>query len=231
MNKNSEKKKTLVRFNVQNVHWATQTADGYSEPKPYGTAKKIALEPDSSIKKIFGDGKRIASIVNDKGKTSTLSTNNINDDFEIDMGRKMKIKNGIASIKQQKLPVFALYFETCGLDEDGGMPLAKTWLYGVTSPTAPAESFDQNTDDINESTFDTPLEIGGAKLKNKDGKPYVDNKTGQEVRVWQLTATPSDADFETFGLKVQTPTIADITEGTEGTEGDGNVENKTASAN
>ncbi len=228
MNKNSDRKKTLVRFNVQNVHWAIQTEETYSEPKPYGTVRKIALEPDSSIKKIFGDGKRIASIVNDKGKTSTLSTNNINDSFEIDMGRKMIIKNGIASIKQQKLPVFALYFETCGLDEDGGMPLAKTWLYGVTSPTAPAESFDQNTDDINESTFDTPLEIVGVELKNKDGKPYVDNKTGQNVRVWQLTVTPNDVDFETFGKAVPIPTVEDITEGT---EDDGNVENKTASAN
>ncbi len=228
MNKNNERKKTLVRFNVQNVHWAIQNEGGYSSPKPYGTATKIALEPDSSIKKIFGDGKRIASIVNDKGKTSTLSTNNINDNFEIDMGRKMLIKNGIASIKQQKLPIFALYFETCGLNDDNSMPLAKTWLFGVTSPTAPSESFDQNTDDINESTFDTALEIGGVELKTADGKSYLDSKTGQTVRVWQLTATPDDADFENFGAQVPTPTVAGITEETEDKE---NVENKTASAN
>lgn len=199
------RKKTLVRFNVQGVKWAMLVDGKYGTPKSYGTATKIALEPDSSVKKIFGDGKRIASIINDKGKTSTLSTNNINDDFEVDMGRKMLLKKGIASIKQQKLPVFALYFETCGLDENNDMPLAKTWVYGVTSSTAPSESFDQNTDDINESTFDTALEIAGTELKDASGAVVKDPKTGRDVMVWQLTATPDDEDFDTFGGAVVMP--------------------------
>lgn len=203
------RKKTLVRFNVQSVKWAMLVDGKYGTPKSYGTATKIALEPDSSVKKIFGDGKRIASIINDKGKTSTLSTNNINDDFEVDMGRKMLLKKGIASIKQQKLPVFALYFETCGLDENNDMPLAKTWVYGVTSSTAPSESFDQNTDDINESTFDTALEIAGTELKDASDAVVKDPKTGRDVMVWQLTATPDDADFDTFGDAVVMPVTAE----------------------
>ena len=212
-----KRKKTLVRFNVQGVKWAMLVGGKYGTPKPYGTATKIALEPDSSVKKIFGDGKRIASIVNDKGKTGTLSTNNVNDDFEVDMGRKMLLKKGIASIKQQKLPVFAVYFETSGLDEDNSMPLAKTWVYGVTSPTAPSESFDQNTDDINESTFDTALEIAGVELKDAAGAVYKDPKTGRDVMVWQMTATPDDPDFETFGDEVVLPVMDDNTaDGTEG---------------
>ena len=212
-----KRKKTLVRFNVQGVKWAMLVDGKYGTPKPYGTATKIALEPDSSVKKIFGDGKRIASIVNDKGKTGTLSTNNVNDDFEVDMGRKMLLKKGIASIKQQKLPVIAVYCETCGLDEDNSMPLAKTWVYGVTSPTAPSESFDQNTDDINESTFDTALEIAGVELKDAAGAVYKDPKTGRDVMVWQMTATPDDPDFETFGDEVVLPVMDDNTaDGTEG---------------
>lgn len=206
-----KRKKTLVRFNVQGVKWAMLVDGKYETPKPYGTATKIALEPDSSVKKIFGDGKRIASIVNDKGKKGTLSTNNVNDDFEVDMGRKLVLKSGIASIKQQKLPVFALYFETSGLDEDNSMPLAKTWVYGITSPTAPSESFDQNTDDINESTFDTALEIAGVELKDAGDKVYKDPKTGVDVIVWQLTATPDDPEFETFGDKVVLPVMDDTT--------------------
>lgn len=204
-----KRKKSLVRFNVQGVKWAMLIDGKYEKPKSYGTAIKIALEPDSSVKKIFGDGKRIASIVNDKGKTGTLSTNNINDDFEVDMGRKMLLKNGIASIKQQKLPIFAVYFETSGLDEDNSMPLAKTWVYGVTSPTAPSESFDQSTDDINESTFDTALEIAGVELKDAAGAVYKDPKTGRDVMVWQMTATPDDPDFETFGDEVVLPVMDD----------------------
>lgn len=208
------RKKTLVRFNVQGVKWAMLVDGKYGTPKSYGTATKIALEPDSSVKKIFGDGKRIASIINDKGKTSTLSTNNINDDFEVDMGRKMLLKKGIASIKQQKLPVFALYFETCGLDENNDMPLAKTWVYGVTSSTAPSESFDQNTDDINESTFDTALEIAGTELKDASGAVVKDPKTGRDVMVWQLTATPDDEDFDTFGDAVVMPVTDETAAGT-----------------
>ena len=51
------RKKTLVRFNVQGVKWAMLVDGKYGTPKSYGTATKIALEPDSSVKKIFGDGK------------------------------------------------------------------------------------------------------------------------------------------------------------------------------
>ena len=164
-----ENKKTLVRFNVQNIKYATPDATaphGWAKPLPYGTATKMALESDSSVKKIFGDGRRLCAIVNDKGKTGTMSTNNVNDEYEIAMGRKKRLKNGLADIKQQQTVTHCIYFETCGVDEDGGRPVAKTWLYGVTS-SRPSESFDQNTDDINESTFDTPLEIEGLERRKR----------------------------------------------------------------
>ena len=101
-----ENKKTLVRFNVQNIKYATPDATaphGWAKPLPYGTATKMALESDSSVKKIFGDGRRLCAIVNDKGKTGTMSTNNVNDEYEIAMGRKKRLKNGLADIKQKCL--------------------------------------------------------------------------------------------------------------------------------
>lgn len=203
-----DKKKTLVRFNVQNIKYATLGEDGkYTTPVPYGTATKMALEPDSSVKKIYGDGRRICSIVNDKGKTGTMTTNNVNDEYEIAMGRKLRTKNGLADIKQRKNVVHAIYFETCGYDEDGGMPVAKTWLYGVTS-SRPSESFDQNTDDINESTFDTALEIGGIALKGANGAVFKDEK-GNDVFVWQMTVTPDDEGYATFGDSVVLPEMPD----------------------
>lgn len=124
-----ENKKTLVRFNVQNIKYATPDATaphGWAKPLPYGTATKMALESDSSVKKIFGDGRRLCAIVNDKGKTGTMSTNNVNDEYEIAMGRKKRLKNGLADIKQQQTVTHCIYFETCGVDEDGGRPVAKT---------------------------------------------------------------------------------------------------------
>ena len=67
-----------------------------------------------------------------------------------------------------------------------------------------SESFDQNTDDINESTFDTPLEMIGTNLQNADGSNYKDEK-GNEVIVWQMTVTPDDANYDTFGDSVVLP--------------------------
>lgn len=198
--------KTLVRFNVQNIKYANPQADGtFDAPVDYGTAIKMALQADSSIKKIFGDGRRICSIVNDKGKTGTMTTNNVSDAYEVDMGRKIRTANGLAEIKQRKNVVHAIYFETCGYNDDGSMPIAKTWLYGVTS-SRPAESFDQNTDDINESSFDTPLEMCGVPLKNADGTIYKDDK-GNEVIVWQQTVTPDDEGYDTYGDAVVLPVM------------------------
>ena len=206
----SDNKKTLVRFNVQNIKYAVPDATGkFGTPVAYGTALKMALQSDSSVKKIFGDGRRICSIVNDKGKTGTMTTNNVSDDYEIAMGRKLKTANGLAEIKQQKNIVHAIYFETCGLAEDGTMPIAKTWLYGVTS-SRPDESFDQNTDDINESTFDTALVMDGVPLKNADGTICKDDK-GNPITVWQMTVTPEDEGYDTFGDSVVLPTMPDDT--------------------
>lgn len=204
------KETVLVRFNVQNIKYAVPDAtaeSGWGKPVAYGTATKMALESDTSVKKIYGDGRRICSIVNDKGKTGTMSTNNVSDEYEIAMGRKMRLKNGLAEIKQQKNVVHCVYFETCGIDADGGRPIAKTWLYSVTS-SRPSESFDQNTDDINESTFDTPLEMEGIVLKHADGTEYKDEK-GNVVLVWQMTVTPDDEGYETFGDAVVLPVAID----------------------
>lgn len=203
-----DKNKTLVRFNVQNIKAAMPDGKGgFEVPFAYGTAIKMALEADSSVKKIYGDGRVIVPLVNDKGKTGTMTTNNVSDEYEIANGRKLRTANGLAEIKQQKNVVHAIYFETCGLDGDGGMPIAKTWLYGVTS-SRPSESFDQNTDDINESSFETPLEMRGTPVLNADGSEYKDAK-GNTVIAWQMTVTPDDEGYETFGDAVVLPKMPD----------------------
>ena len=202
-----EAKKTLVRFNVQNIKYAVFNNGTYGAPVSYGTAIKMALEANSAVKYIFGDGRRICAIVNDKGKTGTMTTNNVSDDYEIAMGRKIKTANGLAEIKQQKVVTHAIYFETCGMDSEGGMPIAKTWLYGVTS-SRPSESFDQSTDDVNESSFETPLEISGTNMLANDGAVYKDPVTDCDVIVWQMTVTPDDAEYENFGKSVVLPKMA-----------------------
>lgn len=199
-------KKTLVRFNVQNIKYAVFNNGTYGAPVSYGTAIKMALESNSAVKHIFGDGRRICAIVNDKGKTGTMTTNNVSDEYEIAMRRKVRTSNGLAEVKQQSVVTHAIYFETCGMDSEGGMPIAKTWLYGVTS-SRPSESFDQNTDDVNESSFETPLEISGTNMLANDGAVYKDPVTGCDVVVWQMTVTPDDAEYATFGDSVVLPAM------------------------
>lgn len=203
----ADAKKTLVRFNVKNIKWAKKTGDRtYDEPTSYGEgmARSMALEPDSSVKKIFGDGHRICSIVNDRGKTGVMGTNNLSDEYEIAMGRKLRTKTGLADIRQRCDVEHAIYFETEGFSEDGKQYVAKTWLYGVHSTTPPSESYEQTEDEVNESTFETSLEINGEKLVDATGKPYTDDK-GNIVEVWKMTVTPEDEGYDTFGDSVVLP--------------------------
>lgn len=200
----SDKSKTIVKFNIQNCKYALKNGDTWAKPEPIGTSTKISLEANSNQKDIFGDGKIIASIINDKGKTGTLTLNNICEAYEIAMGRKMKLAKGVADIKTIKSVEHCLYFETQGVTKDSKYTVAKTWLFGVTS-TRPAESYDQNTDDINESTFDLPITIKGMLLKNSQGENYID-ADGNEYLVYQLTVEPGDEGYETFGDDVVIPT-------------------------
>ena len=201
-----EKKKNLIRFNVRNVKYALPDGNGGFLPfVSMGTSTKLALEVDSSTKDIYGDGRRIIHYVNEKGKTGTLTQNNICDEYEIAMGRKIKTAKGLADIKPTKSVSHVLYFEIEQMDGDNAISIAKTMLYGVTS-SRPSEDYDQTTDDLNESSFELPLVIDGTPLLAADGKVYKDEK-GNDARVWQLTATPDDPDYDTFGDEVILPTL------------------------
>lgn len=198
--------KTLVKFNVKNAKFALPAADaaGWAAPVPFGTSKKIALEANSSSKKLYGDGRVILMLVNDKGKTGTLTLNNICEEYEIAMKRKRKLAVGLADVKQNANVPHCIYFETDGADDASNRITAKTWLYMVTS-TRPSESYDQDTDELNESSFDIPLEIAGLPILTADGEPY--KEKGVEIYAWQLTVTPDDPAYDTFGDAVVLPTM------------------------
>ncbi len=205
-----------VQFNVQNPKYAIRNADGtgWAAPKSLGAARTITLETNASSKSIYGDGVIQCTIINDKGKTGTLAVNVVPIQYEVDMARKIKTANGYAEIKQISEIEHCIYFETCGMGNDDTtgvmqVAVAKTWLYLCTS-TRPAESFNQNEDDMNESTFDIPLTVRGLPLLDATGAPYKIN--GVEVTAWQQTVVPGDAGYETFGDAVVLPKLATATE-------------------
>lgn len=209
MTKTANTAKRLVKFNVQNPKYSVLGTDGaWGELQPLGDARKIALETDASKKAIYGNGIIKTIIVNDKGKTGTLTVNVVPDEYEVAMGRKLRTSNGLADIKQRVAVTHCIYFETCSVAEDNSQPLAKTIIYGCTSER-PAESYDQTEDDINESTFDIPLEIRGVPVLNSDKTIYKD-KYGMEVYAWQMTLTPEDEGYDDFGKTTVTLPIMTV---------------------
>lgn len=216
--------KRLVKFNVQHPKYALPLAGGgWAAPQSLGDARKIALEPNISSKQIYGNGRVICTMINDKGKTGTLTVNVVPEHYEIDMGRKLRTTTGLAEIKQTSSKLHCVYFETCEISEDENgneikTSVAKTWAYNAVSQR-PSESYDQTEDDTNESTFDIPFTFSGVPVLNADGTVYKQN--GVEVYAWQMTVTPEDDGYDTFGDAVALPTLpAPTTEPTpEPTEG------------
>lgn len=197
--------RTLVRFNIKNVKYAVKTADGtFATPVAIGYADSIALDASYSEKIIYGDGKTILTIPNDKGKTGTLSLLAIDNDYEIAMRRRVATSKGIAEIKQTAAIEHALYFETDYMEEDGEVKTAKTILYGVTSGR-PSETFNQTTEDINNNPVSYSLTIKGIAMKASSGSTDYKDSKGNVVYVWQETCLPGDSGYDNFGSTITAP--------------------------
>lgn len=199
--------KTLVRFNIKNAAYATKSETSYRSPIPFGYSDSIALEADYAEKVIYGDGRKIVTIPNDKGKTGTLGLLTIDEAYEIAMGRRMRTANGTAEIKQFASVEHAIYFEFDYLDDAGVQKTGKTIIYGVTSGR-PSETLNQTTDDINNNTISYPLTIKGTPMKAATGTDSYKDANGNTVYVWQETSVPGDAGYDNFGKTITDPKIS-----------------------
>lgn len=196
--------KTLLRFNIKNAKYALKISSGYETPVPFGYSDSISLEADYSEKVIYGDGRKVLVIPNDKGKTGTLSLLTIDEAYEIAMKRRLAISGGIAEVKQLASVEHAIYFETDYLDSDNKQQTAKTIIYGVTSGR-PSESYNQTTDDINNNNVSYPLTITGTALKASSGTSDYTDAGGNKVYVWQQTCLPTDTGYANFGTTIADP--------------------------
>lgn len=200
--------KELVQFNIKNAKYALKTDTGYSAPVEFGYSDSIALEADYSEKKIYGDGKVVKTIPNDKGKTGSLGLLTLDNAYEIAMGRRRVTAAGTAEIKQLSSVEHAIYFESEFMkDGDDAVYTAKTIVYGVTSGR-PSQTYNQTTDDINNNNISYPLTIKGVPLMDASGtKPFVDEK-GNTIYVWQETSIPEDSGYEDFGKTISMPKVS-----------------------
>jgi hypothetical protein len=200
--------KKLVSFNIKNAAYAIKNSDGtYDPPVKFGYSDSFAMEANYSEKQIFGDGMVVLTIPNDKGKTGTLTLLNVDEAYEIAMGRRMAIAGGTAEIKQYGAVEHAVYLEFEYVDETTeATKTSKVWVYGVTS-SRPSETLNQNTDDINNNNVDIPVTIKGVPLYDAEGTGEYTDGNGNVVYVWCVQSSPSDAGYATFGAACVVPKV------------------------
>lgn len=198
-------KNKIFKFNVKNVKYAVKSEAVYGIVKELAYAESLSLEADYNETKLFGDGEVLAILGDDKGKTGTLGVTNIEDHYEIDMGRAKLIEGGIADIQQRNSVDHAIYYEIEALVE-GDIITIKNWLYGCITGKA-NETYEQTKDDPTINTYDYSLSVLGNNLKNAAGtEDYVD-ENGNKIKVFRLTSYPGDAGYETFGDAVPVPKV------------------------
>ena len=197
--------KTIVSFNIKNAKYAVKTSEGYGSVVPFGYSD--SLEADYSEKIIYGDGRKVAIIPTDRGKTGSLVLLALDEAYELAMKRRMKTMNGTAEVKQLAAVEHAIYFETEYMEEDGSVLTAKTVLYGVTSGR-PSEAFNQTTDDVNNNNVSYPITIKGEEILDSTGKSPYKDEDGNVLRAWQETVLPGDSGYETFGTTISLPRIS-----------------------
>jgi len=198
-------KQNQFLFGVKNVKYAIETTPGtWGSPIDLAYADAISLEADYSEKKLFGDGIPIAVLADDRGLTGSLVVTDINDTYEIAMGRKLAIENGTADIKQSKSVKHCLYYEVEAL-KDNEIITIKRWLFGVYTGK-PGESQVQTKEDPTINTYEYSLNILGIPLLNALGTANFIDAQGNEVYVTRQTAFPDDTGYSTFGDAVPEPT-------------------------
>ena len=195
--------KTLIGFNVKNGQFAIEDSI-----YPLSWLVKFSKDKNISTKPIYGDGELQTTLVNDKGYTGLLGLTAQDDEYNKALGMYKNIDGGVAEVKQLDIIDHSLYFETQKMI-NGKNYTKKVWVFGVET-SAPSESIDQNTDDINQSTVEYSITIKGINLKAADGvSDYKDAETGSEVKVFTYSKMPSDSDYDTFEDSVPVPKMPD----------------------
>lgn len=195
--------KKLIEFNCQN---GVYSADE-STVKPLGYLVSITLDKNIATKDIYGDGQLQLSVLSDKGMTGSLETTARDDDFEESLGFVKQILNGLADIQAIQNKKVDVGYETYILTKDGVTKTKKVWLLGVQVSPA-SESLSQNTDTTNEATASYGITVTGKNLKATGGTDDYRDENGNTIKVFKVSALPTDDGYETFLDSVPVPTIA-----------------------
>lgn len=201
----SKSGKKLIEYNCKNGVYNLGGSD--SSIKPLGYLSSFTLDKNMSTKDIYGDGELQLSIISDKGSTGTLEMTARDDEFEKDLGFAMAISNGLAEIQVLQNKPISIGFEAYVTMADGTTKTKKVWLLGVN--VAPAgDSLSQNTDDINENMASYGITVKGTNLKATGGATDYVDANGNTIKVFKVSALPTDTGYSTFLDSVPVPTVA-----------------------
>ena len=196
---NKEGKK-LIEFNCKNGVYAVNDA-----VNPLGYLVSITLDKNLSTKDIYGDGELQLSVLSDKGMTGSLEMTARDDEFEVALGFIKEILGGIADIQALENKKIDIGYETYILTKDGVTKTKKVWLLGVqVSPES--DSLSQNTDTTNEATASYGITVTGKNLKASGGTDDFVDENGNTLKVFKISALPTDEGYATFLDTVPTPT-------------------------
>lgn len=198
----SKEGKKLIEYNCRNGVYNTGSDETI---KPLGYLTSVTLDKNIQTKDIYGDGDLQLSILSDKGSTGTLEMTAKDDEFDIDLGFAMQITQGLADIQVLQNKSIAIGFECYVTTADGVTKTKKVWLLGVNVSPA-SDGLSQNTDTINESTASYAITVKGTNLKATTGTDDYVDKNGNTIKVYKVTAMPSDANYATFLDSVPVPT-------------------------
>ncbi len=199
-----------LQFGVKNVRYAIKDNNGsYGIPKDLAHAHEIALEPTFSSSRIYGDGRVIAEVISDQGKSGTLIVVQIPHEYDKDVRQKIEMTdNSVADITQLDTVEHAIYYEVNKL-KNGVNQTIKTWLLNVTSGKA-AETFTQSQAEPTINNIEIPLTIlGDYALGGSTENVYI-NTDGNKLKAYRITSKPGDANYASFHESVPTPRISNI---------------------
>lgn len=203
-------KTKMFKFSIKNLKYALRSGDNtYDTVKDLAYANSISLEADFDETALYGDGQKLAVLADDKGKTGTLSVTNIEEGYEVDMGRAMRLSSGLADVQQIAAVRHALYFETDAIDNDGKAVTIKNWLLNCTSGKA-SESYQQTTDNPTINNYDYSLVVMGEMIKNAAGTADYVDANGNTRLAYRISCFPGDAGYDTFGATVPMAKVASV---------------------
>lgn len=204
---NTVRKKAAGYHGIQNMKFASKTADGYAtEPLALLYAKNI--NPTALLEAVeqHADNRLLFKVPNDTGYEGEVGTTAPDPELEKAAGYALEGANGLIGANVVKYLRGAIYYEFIENDENGTPSVAKVWLFNAEIGKGSA-THSTDTKSVEFGEYKYPFTVYGDTLMDALGtKPYLD-ANGMGRTAFMYTARPVDEGYATFGDAVPMPKV------------------------